>query len=111
MACAIATRNALIGHDLLTDLRDRFSLEHVAGILLVSLEQVVWLDAAAFVWAVENLIPVDVLHEIRRITSLTIGKQLISQGLQPGQDFSVDSTGRLLLNDEAQMAVFQSIKP
>lgn len=105
MTCAIRTRSPEIGKALLDSLRERFSVEDVAGIMLVSLEQLVWVDATAFVWSVENLIPFDILREIRRITSVAVGRQLIRKGLQPGEDFSVDSAGKLLLNPKAKAAI------
>ena len=105
LARAIASRNSLIGQDVLSGLHDRFSAEQAAGITLVSLERLIWLDAAAFVWAVETLLSPEVMHEIRRITAASVGKRLVNQGFQPGEDFSVDSMGRLLLSDRARASV------
>ena len=105
LARAIASRNFLIGQDVLRGVHDRFSAEEAAGITLVSLERLVWIDAAAFVWAVETLLPPEVMQEIRRITSASVGKRLVNQGFQPGRDFSVDSVGRLLLTDRARASV------
>lgn len=105
MACAIMARDSRIGKDLLANLRKRSSPENVAGVMLVSLERLLWTDAEAMIWAIDHLLPIDVLQEIRRITSVAIGKRLIHKGFQPGEDFSVDSTGRLLLNSKAELAV------
>lgn len=104
---ALAAYNTGICEAIITSLRDRFLLEEVAGVMLVCLERLIWLDAKAFVWAVEHLLPADVAQEIRRITSVTLGKRLIHKGLQPGQDFSVDSIGRLLLNETAKNIVLK----
>ncbi|MBD2018961.1 hypothetical protein H6F43_02010 [Leptolyngbya sp. FACHB-36] len=105
MACAIMARDSRIGKDLLANLRKRSSPENVAGVMIVSLERLLWTDAEAMIWAIDHLLPIDVLQEIRRITSVAIGKRLIHKGLQPGEDFSVDSTGRLLLNSKAELAI------
>ena len=105
LATAIAARDSRISKDLLANLRKRSSLENLAGVILVSLEQLLWTDADAVIWAVEHLLPIDVLQEIRRITSVAVGKRLIYKGFQLGKDFSVDSTGRLLLNSQASLAV------
>lgn len=105
LARAIASRSCQIGQDVLNGLRDRFSAEEVAGITLVSLERLIWIDAVAFVWAVETLLPLDLMQEIRRLTSASVGKRLVNLGFQPGEDFSVDSRGQLLLNDRARMSV------
>ncbi|NJP10294.1 MAG: hypothetical protein HC866_13145 [Leptolyngbyaceae cyanobacterium RU_5_1] len=103
---AIVGQNLGIGRDLISSLQDRYTPEDVAGILLLSLERIVWLDANAFVWAVEKLMSEDMLRGIRQITSATIGKRLVDKGLAPGQDFSVDSAGKLLLNAKAMAVVF-----
>jgi hypothetical protein len=105
LAQAIASRNSLIGQDVLNSLHDRFSAEEAAGITLVSLERLVWIDAAAFVWAVESLLPPDVMQGLRRLISASVGKRLVNQGFQPGEDFSVDALGRLLLSDRARAQV------
>jgi hypothetical protein len=105
---ALASYNTSICEALLTNLRDRFLLEEVAGVVLVSLERLLWMDANAFVWAIQHFLPADVTQEIRRITSVTLGKRLIAHGFQPGYDFSVDASGRLLLNDLAKATVLKS---
>ncbi len=106
MAYALMTRNAIISSDLIADLRSRFSLEEVAGILIVSLERLIWFDKDAFVWAVESLVPTDVMQEIGKIISTMFSKRLIDQGFVPGKDFSVGLTGNLMLNQRARLAVF-----
>jgi N-acetylglutamate synthase-like GNAT family acetyltransferase len=105
LTAAISARNTSIGQDLVTNLRSRFELKEIAGMFLVSLSQMIWVDSLSFCWAVENLIPNDVMREIRNITTLSVCKRLIDQGLTPGQDFSVDSVGCLLLNAKAKEVV------
>ncbi len=105
IVCAMATCNTQIVREMIAVLRDRFTLEELAGVVLVSLEQLIRLDANAFVWAVERLIPTDVLSEIRRLTTIHVGKCLVAQGFIPGQDFSVDAIGKLLLSDRARVAL------
>lgn len=106
IATAILGKDSRIGRDLISSLQDRYTPEEVASILLLSLERLVWFDANAFVWAVENLMSEDVLRGIRQIMSATVGKRLVDKGLAPGQDFSVDSAGKLLLNAKARAVVF-----
>jgi hypothetical protein len=101
----IRGRDTRISQALITDLRNRFSHEDVAGVLLVSLERLVWIDPDAVVWAIDHLIPTDVMQAIRQITSLAVSKQLVDAGMLPGTDFSVDGTGKLLLNDKASRIV------
>jgi hypothetical protein len=98
LAYAFISRDARIGGAIIDNLCDRFSLEEVAGITLICLQRIMWFDADAFVWTIENLIPAEVMREIRQISSVTLGKRLIDKGLMPGQDFSVDSisAGRFL---------------
>ena len=45
------------------------------------------------------------MQEIRNLTSVTIYKQLIAKKFVPGQDFSVDASGKLLLNKNAKAAI------
>ena len=108
MAYALMARNALIAKDLIADLCDRFLLEEVAGILLISLERLIWFDTEAFTWAIERLIPADVMKEIRRIVSVTVGIRLIDKGLVPGKDFSANSMGSLLLSGRVECNIFGS---
>nr|WP_199298796.1 hypothetical protein [Leptolyngbya sp. FACHB-17] len=106
LTCAFATRNTEIGKAVIANLRSRLTLREVAGMVIVSLERLVWTDQLAFCWAVENVIPGYVMREIRRITSVTIYRRLITQGYQPGQDFSMDGKGQVLLNKQAKTAIF-----
>lgn len=106
LTCAFATRNTEIGKAVIANLRSRLTLREVAGMVIVSLERLVWTDQLAFCWAVETVIPGYVMREIRRITSVTIYRRLITQGYEPGQDFSVDGKGQVLLNQDAKTAIF-----
>jgi N-acetylglutamate synthase-like GNAT family acetyltransferase len=105
LTTAITARNLSIGKDLIENLKSRFELREIAGMFLVSLSRLVWLDSLSFCWAVENLIPGEVMREIRNITTVSVCKRLIDEGLLPGQDFSVDSVGCLLLNEPARTVV------
>ncbi|GEM_PF-392772 len=102
---AVATRNAQISSEVVTSLCDRLSLEDVAGVILVSLEQLLWLDTDAFAWAVNHLLPAEVLREMRRLSAVIVGKRLVDGGFVPGQDFSVGAAGNLLLNNSARKLV------
>lgn len=106
LTCAFATRNIEIGKAIIANLRSQLTLRDVAGIVIISLERLVWKDPLAFCWAVEQTIPGYVMREIRRITSMAIYKRLIAQGLEPGEDFSMDGKGLLLLNDQAKSSLF-----
>ncbi len=105
LTSAFATRNVTIGKEVIASLRNRLTLRDVAGMVIVSLERLVWQDPLAFCWAVENTVPGYVMREIRRITSITVYKRLIDRGLDPGQDFSVDAKGNILFNDRAKTTV------
>lgn len=104
MAYAFTSRDARISKAIIDDLCERFSLEEVAGVLLVSLERLIWFDVEACMWAIENMIPTEVMREIKQIFTVTFGKRLIAKGMAPGQDFSVDSIGNLLLSAKARAA-------
>lgn len=106
MARAMITRNTQIGEDLIAHLRTQLTLEGVAGVMIVSIERLIWFDVDSVFWTIENLIPRDVMQEIHKITSVTIYKQLIGKGFTPGQDFSVDASGKLLLNNQARASIF-----
>lgn len=110
MARAMMTRNIDIGDALIAHLRTKLTDEEVAGLVLVSLERLVWLDTNLFLWTLQNFIPSDVAQEIRRITSVSVCKQLIARKFMPGTDFSVDGEGKLLLSNKAKQAILPSIK-
>ncbi|MCT7952758.1 hypothetical protein NG798_23435 [Ancylothrix sp. C2] len=106
MTLAIRTRNPQISTDILAALQTLYSLEEVAGVMLVTVERLLfWSDSEAVVWTVRNVIPPQLMSEIQRITSVAVYQRLIGKGLIPGQDFSVDGHGKLLLNDRAKTAV------
>lgn len=105
IARAISSRDTRIGKALIANLKAQLPLEEVAGIILISLERLLWSDTDLFDWAVETLIPVDVLQEIRSIIGIISYKRLIDQGFTPGQDFSVGCEGKLLLSSLAQAVV------
>lgn len=106
LTCAFATRNIEIGKAIIANLRSQLTLRDVAGIVIVSLEGLITTDPLAFCWAVEQTIPGYVMREIRRITSITAYTRLIAQGLEPGEDFSMDGKGLLLLNEHAKSSLF-----
>lgn len=106
LVTALRTRNFTIGRAIINDLRDQFLLQDVAGIVLVSVERVLWIDAQSFCWAIESLIPSDIMQEIRRIMSMQACQRLIGKGLVLGRDFSIDARGNLLLGEQAKTSVF-----
>ncbi len=105
MAAAMMTRNSQIGEDLIANLKTQMTLEDVAGVMLVSIERLMWFDTESVIWTIKHLIPSDVMQEIRRITSVAVCKQLIGKGFTLGKDFSVSATGKLLLNQNAKTAI------
>lgn len=105
MARAMMARNREIGADLIAHLRTQVPPECVAGVLLVSIQQVLWFDPESIVWTVENLIPADIMQEIRNIRSFTVYKHLVTKGFVPGKDLSVDANGNLLVKQKARTAV------
>ncbi len=105
MVCALATYNTQIGREMIASLQDRLPSTEMAGVLLVSLERLLWMDSAAFTWAIDHLIPADVMREIHRITTAHIGKQLVDRGFTPGCDFSLNAAGHLMLSDAARAAM------
>ncbi|MCL1464428.1 hypothetical protein [Argonema galeatum] len=92
----IMTRNRQIALDIIANLSSQMTLEEVAGLLIVSLERLIWFDGELFLWAVESLLPVDITYEIRRIMSVNTYKRLIAKGFIPGEDFSINADGTLL---------------
>lgn len=105
VARSMMTRNTAIGKDLISDLRTKFSVEELAGLILVSIERVVWFDVDSVFWTIENLIPADVMVEMKKIVTFTLYQQLIAKKFIPGQDFSVDANGKLLVKDNAKTVI------
>lgn len=94
----MSSRDTRIAGSLMADLQTQLSLPEIAGLLVICLERLLGLDQEAFLWAV-RFIPEDVLSEIRHLFMVDRYRQLIGQGLIPGQDFSVDQSGQLLINN------------
>ena len=108
IARSMMTRNAEIGNDLISDLRTKLPVDEVAGLILVSIQRVVYFDIDSVSWTIKHLIPIDVKLEMKKIITFTLYQQLISKKFIPWQDFSVDAYGKLLVNDSAKTAVFCS---
>ncbi|MBV8882728.1 MAG: hypothetical protein JO235_01825 [Chroococcidiopsidaceae cyanobacterium CP_BM_RX_35] len=106
IARAMMTRNSAIGKELIEYLRTQLTIEAVAGVVIVSIERLIWFDVDAVFWTIENLIPADVMQEIRRMTTVVFYQRLISKKFILGKDFSVDANGKLLVSDRAKTAMF-----
>lgn len=98
LTTAMMTRHREIVSDLILSLKAQLTPEELAGVVLLSLERLLWFDVNLFFWCLENLIPREIKSEIKRIIAITNYKQLIAKGLIPGQDFSIDRDGKLLQN-------------
>ncbi len=108
LARAMMTRNPQIGAALIAHLRTQTTLECIASMLLISIERVIWFDPESIAWTMENLIPVDIIQEMRKIISFTLYKQFVIKGFVPGEDLSVDATGNLLIKDKQKQTVLRS---
>lgn len=102
---AMMTRNTQIGTDIIGHLRTELPVEVVAGLMIVSIERLLWFDIDSVMWTIKYLIADDVMQEIKKITTFTLFQQLINKGFTPGKEFSVDAMGKLLLNDNAKTSV------
>jgi hypothetical protein len=98
------TRNTKIGKDIISYMRKYLTVEDLAGLMLISIERIIWFDTDSVFWTLEYLIPVDILEEMKKITTFALYQRLIYQKLVPGQDFSIDANGRLLLGNNAKTA-------
>lgn len=105
IARVMMTRNREIGKDLIAYLRMQLPTTEVAGLVIISIERLMWFDGEAILWAIEHMIPSDVMQEVRDITTTTIYKHLTSKGFVPGKDISVDAEGKLLLNIKAKASI------
>ena len=108
IARAMMTRNSEIGKDIISYLKKNASIEELAGLMLISIERVIWFDTDSVFWTLEYLIPGDVMQEMKKITTFALYQQLIYKKLVPGKDFSVDASGKLLLNNNAKTVVLCS---
>jgi hypothetical protein len=108
IARAMMTRNSEIGKDIISYLKKNASIEELAGLMLISIERVIWFDTDSVFWTLEYLIPGDVMQEMKKITTFALYQQLIYKKLVPGEDFSVDANGKLLLNNNAKTVVLCS---
>ncbi len=108
IARAMMTRNSEIGKDIISYLKKNASIEELAGLMLISIERVIWFDTDSVFWTLEYLSPGDVMQEMKKITTFALYQQLIYKKLVPGEDFSVDANGKLLLNNNAKTVVLCS---
>ncbi|MEB3337217.1 MAG: hypothetical protein VKJ46_07145 [Leptolyngbyaceae bacterium] len=104
LTMAMISRNSEIGKDLITFFRKQLTLQELAGLMLISLERLLRFDAEALLWAIDTVVPSEVLTEIRKMTSVALYQRLIHKGFMPGKDLSVDLDGTLLLTQQARKA-------
>ncbi len=105
LARTMMTRNTAIGKDLTSYLRQEFTVEELAGLMLICIERVIWFDVDSVFWTLEHLIPADVIQEMKKITTFALYQRLIGKKFIPGKDFSVDANGKLLVNNKARTAI------
>ena len=105
IARSMMTRNTGIGKDIINYMRKNLTVEELAGLMLISIERVIWFDIDSVLWTLEYLIPADLMQEMKKITTFALYQRLICKKFVPGQDFSIDANGKLLLNNNAQTAV------
>lgn len=105
VARSMMTRNTGIGKDIISYMRKNLTLEELAGLMLISIERIIWFDIDSVLWTLEYLIPADIMQEMKKITTFALYQRLICKKFIPGQDFSIDANGKLLLNNNAQTAV------
>lgn len=105
IARAMMTRNRAIGQEIIAYLRIQLPIEEVAGLIIVSIERLMWFDTEAIIWAIEHMIPVEIVQEVRKITTVTIYRYLTAKGFIPGKDMSVNAEGKLLLNQPAKVFI------
>ena len=108
IARSMMTRNTKIGKDIIGYMRKYLTVEDLAGLMLISIERIIWFDTDSVFWTLEYLIPSDVMQEMKKITTFALYQQLIYKKLVPGEDFSVDANGKLLLNNNAKTVVLCS---
>lgn len=97
---AIRARNSEISKSLMTHLRIQFSLTELAGVMLITLERLIRFDADSVSWAVEYVVPAEVMQEIRGMASVAIYRQFIRKGFTPGIDLSVNDKGKILVKGQ-----------
>jgi hypothetical protein len=51
------------------------------------------------------------MQEMKKITTFAFYQRLISKKFIPGEDFSVDANGKLLLNNNARTAMLVGFEP
>lgn len=105
VARSMMIRNTRIGKDIISYMRKNLTLEELAGLMLISIERIIWFDIDSVLWTLEYLIPADIMQEMKKITTFALYQRLICKKFIPGQDFSIDANGKLLLNNNAQTAV------
>lgn len=96
LTMAIVARNAIVANDLIAFLYYELTAEEVAGLVLISLERLLWSESESCAWALKYLLPDELKDDIKRLISFTTYKQLIAKGLIPGQDFSITADGGLI---------------
>jgi hypothetical protein len=84
-------------------------IDYTSNVFVAALFEIAIADNVDFDWDIEILSALEPYRKIFKIVSMSAAEKLIRKGFIPGQDFSADSTGRILLSQKTKTALIESI--
>jgi hypothetical protein len=84
-------------------------IDHASNIFVAALFELATAENVNFEWDIEILSALEPYRKIFKIVSMSAAEKLIRKGFIPGQDFSADGTGKILLSQQTKTALIESI--
>ncbi len=85
-----------------------FGHEYTAQIFLGALFELSEVDPESFAWASQNLFHLEYYSRLFRIVTTCVAQRLIEKGFVPGEDFSANCMGQILIHEKVKHAFLSS---
>ncbi len=85
-----------------------FGHEYTAQIFLGALFELSEVDPESFAWASQNLFHIEYYNRLFRIVTMCVAQRLIEKGFIPGEDFSANCMGQILIDEKVKQAFLSS---
>jgi hypothetical protein len=85
-----------------------FGHEYTAQIFLGALFELSEIDPESFAWASQNLFHIEYYSRLFRLVTMCVAQRLIEKGFIPGEDFSANCMGQILIHEKVKRAFLSS---
>ncbi len=102
LALQLKNKNILESYE--NSLNCIFGHEYTAQIFLGALFELSEIDPDSFAWASQNLFHLEYYSRLFRLVTMCVAQRLIEKGFIPGEDFSANCMGQILIHEKVKHA-------